>query len=234
MSVILLVRHARSSANAAGLLAGWSPGVDLDDTGRGQAEQLRTRTHQLPLAAVVSSPLQRCRSTAAALPGGESPFVEPDFGEVRYGAWTGRPLSELAGEPLWSTVQERPEEARFPDGPDFPGESMLRVRDRAMQALTSWDERIVAEHGDGAVWAVVSHGDVIKALLAEVCGAGLHHFQRFTADPASVSVVSLRPQPRLLRSNDTAGVFGSEWAASPPAPTVGGGDSPDAPAGSDA
>lgn len=224
MTTILLVRHARSSANASGVLAGWTPGIDLDERGRSQAKALATRTAELPLVAVVTSPLQRCRSTAAALPGGEDAHQDERFGEVRYGAWTGRPLTELAREPLWEVVQHDPERATFPDGAEFAGESMLQARDRAMTALREWDERVAAEHGPQALWAVVSHGDMIKAILAEVSGAGLRHFQRVVVDPASASLISLSPLPRVWRSNDTTGRWDPAVLPHRPEPSVGGGD----------
>ncbi|MGH3910569.1 MAG: histidine phosphatase family protein, partial [Pseudonocardiaceae bacterium] len=106
MGTLILLRHGRSSANSAGVLAGRSPGVGLDERGRAQAAALVDRLAPLPLAAVVSSPLQRCRETVAPLAEARGLEVALDDGfiEVDYGQWTGRELSKLGKEPLWKVV----------------------------------------------------------------------------------------------------------------------------------
>lgn len=212
MTLVVLTRHGRSSSNADGTLAGWSPGVDLDDTGREQARALGDRLAGVPLVAVVTSPLLRCRRTAEAVVAaraaatGHAPalHVEDRLGECRYGAWTGRRIAELARDPLWAVVQERPSEVTFPPHPEHEHESLPQMSARAVAALREWDERVTAGHGPAAAWLVVSHGDVLKALVADALGMGLDRFQRVVADPASVSVLQLTPQrPVLLRLNDT-------------------------------
>lgn len=212
MPTVLLVRHGRTTANASGVLAGWTPGIGLDDTGRAQAEGLAARMSAagLPIARVVSSPLQRCQETAVALAAAAAsglPVLADDrLGECRYGAWTGRTLAELAKEPLWRVVQDQPSAARFPDGDDYPGESMAAMQGRALEVVREIDAAVEAEHGSSAVWVAVSHGDVIKAILADAAGAHLDQFQRIQVDPASVSVVRYTSRrPFLLRSNDTGG-----------------------------
>jgi probable phosphomutase (TIGR03848 family) len=208
---VLLVRHGRTAANAGGTLAGWTPGIGLDDTGRGQARALAQRVAAVPLVAVVASPLQRCQETAAELlavpgPKGQArPPVQTDdrLGECRYGDWTGRPLKELAKDPLWRVVQAHPSAVTFP-GPE--GESMPDMQHRAVAAVREHDAAVVAAHGDDAVWLAVSHGDVIKALLADALGMHLDAFQRIVVDPCSVSVVRYTPlRPFALRVNDTGG-----------------------------
>ena len=210
MPTLLLVRHGRTTANTAGVLAGWTPGVRLDAHGEQQAAALAQRLAPLPLAAVVSSPLERCRQTADALvavPGPDGPrpevLVDDGLGEVRYGDWTGRELKGLAKEPLWRTVQSHPSAAVFP-GPD--GEGLARMQHRAVAAVREHDARVSAEHGEDAVWVAVTHGDVIKAVLADALGMHLDLFQRLSADPCSVSVVRYAPlRPFVLRTNDSGG-----------------------------
>src|SRR5690606_34256052 len=126
--------------------------------------------------------------------------------ECRYGAWTGRPLSELATEPLWRDVQERPSTVTFPPDDVYATESLAQVQERAVTAVSEWDARLGAEHGPDAVWVAVSHGDVIKAVLAHALGTHLDRFQRIVVDPASLSVVA-HPgdHPLVLRVNDTGG-----------------------------
>lgn len=206
MPTLLLVRHGRSTANSSGVLAGWSPGVDLDEHGRRQAKALAERLADVPLALVVSSPLDRCRQTIAPLleaRGGEGLQVRGDerFGECRYGDWTGRPLAELATEPLWQTVQAQPSAATFP-GPD--GESMRELSARAVEAAREWDAAVAEEHGPDAVWLACSHGDVIKAIVADALGLHLDLFQRISVEPCSVTAIRYTPvRPFLLRLGDT-------------------------------
>jgi len=226
---VLLVRHGRTTANTSGVLAGWTLGVGLDDHGRTQTEALGARLSAaaVPLVRVVASPLQRCQETAAILveKAAAGIPVEPDdrLGEARYGAWTGRKLSELAKEDLWRVVQDQPSAVRFPDGEDFPGESMAAMQARALDAVRSIDAQVEAEHGKDAIWVAVSHGDVIKAVLADAAGAHLDQFQRIQVEPASVSVVHYTARrPFLVRSNDTGGNLAS--LLPPPKPAEGEGE----------
>ena len=211
MSTVVFIRHGRSVANTAGTLAGWLPSVLLDETGEGQAAALgqRLAAAQLPVVEVVSSPLDRCLQTAdlvAAALGDVGRSVHDDLGECRYGAWTGRPLGELVKEELWQVVQHRPSEASFPSSAAYPGESIAQMQLRALDAVRETDARLRAAHGDDAVWIAVSHGDVIKAVLADAVGAPLDDFQRIHVDPASLSVVRYTAaKPFVLRLNDTGG-----------------------------
>ena len=197
VATLLLLRHGRTTANADGGLAGRQP-VELDETGRGQAAAVGERLKGLPLAAVVTSPLIRCRQTLElALPGAE-PVVEEGLIECGYGAWEGQPLKKLAKEPLWPVVQQHPSAAVFPEG-----ESMAAMSARAVAAVRAWDARISAEHGPEAVWLACSHGDVIKAIVADALGLHLDQFQRITADPAALTVIRYAPlRPFVLRLND--------------------------------
>lgn len=202
----LLIRHGRTSSNAHGTLAGWTEGVGLDEVGRGQAADLAERLKALPIRVVVSSPLQRCVETAQILVSGLADVtvrLDERLGECRYGAWTGGSLKELAKEPLWRVVQDQPSAARFPDGEAFPGESIAQMQARGLQAVREIDAQVRAEHGEHDLWVLVSHGDVIKSILADAAGSHLDHFQRIMVGPASLSVVSYTDQrPYLVRLND--------------------------------
>lgn len=211
VSTVVFIRHGRSAANTAGTLAGWLPGIFLDETGEAQVTALgeRLAAASLPVAEVVSSPLDRCLQTAdrvAAALGDVDRSVHADLGECHYGAWTGRPLQELVKEELWQVVQHRPSEASFPSSAAYAGESITQMQTRALTAVHETDARIRAAHGDDAVWIAVSHGDVIKAVLADAVGAPLDDFQRIHVDPASLSVVRYTStKPFVLRLNDTGG-----------------------------
>ncbi|HEY5835994.1 histidine phosphatase family protein [Streptomyces sp.] len=204
MPTAILVRHGRSTANADGVLAGWSPGVALDATGRAQATALAARLSALPLAVVVSSPLQRCQETVRPLLDTRPDLTlrtDDRIGECHYGDWTGRKLSELAEEPLWATVQRHPSAAVFPGE---HGESMRAMQARAVDAVREWNATVEAEHGPDALYLLCSHGDIIKALAADALGMHLDLFQRIGTDPCSVTVIRYTPhRPFLLRLGDT-------------------------------
>jgi probable phosphomutase (TIGR03848 family) len=183
VTTVILLRHGRTTANTAGVLAGWTPGVRLDDAGTAQVQAVAQRLAPVPLAAVVSSPLERCQQSAGAVVEGRSIELQTDdrLGEARYGDWTGRPIKELVKEPLWKVVQQHPSAAVFPgDG----GEGLAQTQARAVAAVREWN----AELGPDAVWLACSHGDVIKAVLADALGVHLDQFQRIVVDPASLSV----------------------------------------------
>ncbi|MDN5763021.1 MAG: MSMEG_4193 family putative phosphomutase [Microlunatus sp.] len=188
MATVLLVRHGRTSANTAGILAGRSPGVELDDLGRTQAADLGQRMTGVALTTMVTSPLRRCRQTTQALAAARTDplpiSVDTGLVECGYGDWTNRSLKELSKERLWRTVQQQPSAVRFPGG-----EAMTEMAARAVGTVRRWDEKLNAEHGEDAVWVAVSHGDVIKAILADALGTHLDTFQRILVNPASVSVV---------------------------------------------
>ena len=205
MATLILARHGRTTANVTGVLAGRGKGVHLDDQGTEQARAAGERLTGLPLAAIVTSPLERCRETARELQRlqPDSPRVvnERRLLECDYGAWTGRELATLAKEPLWRTVQAHPSAATFPDG-----ESMAQMMGRSVAAVRDWDARVEDEHGPDAVWLAVTHGDVIKSVLADALGMHLDLFQRIAVDPGSLSVVRYTPlRPFVLSMNSIAG-----------------------------
>ncbi len=202
MTLVLLVRHGLT-ATTGSVLTGWTQGIPLDDRGRRQAADLAARLAPLRLDAIISSPLERCWQTAAAVAaaGEERPAVVADdrLGECHYGDWTGQPLKRLAREPLWRVVQAHPGAARFP-GAD--GESILDMQHRAVSAIREWNERLGAD----AVYLACSHGDVIKSVIADSVGMHIDMLQRIQVDPASLTVIRYTPlRPFLVRMNDTGG-----------------------------
>lgn len=208
MATVLLVRHGRTSANSGGVLAGWTPGVSLDDTGRAQVDRLQARLAQLPIARLVASPLQRCLETAQQIVNGHDVGVESDdrLGECHYGAWTGRKIGELAKDPLWRTVQDHPSAATFPASPDYTAESLRDMQARAVAAVREIDAQVERDSGPQALWVAVSHGDVIKALVTDAMGAHLDEFQRVVVGPASLSVIRFtQRRPFVIRVNDNCG-----------------------------
>ncbi len=205
MATVILVRHGRTTANTSGTLAGRLPGVGLDDVGSEQAARAGARIAAVPLAAVVSSPLERCRATARAIVSAHPQRLrvgtERGLTECDYGEWQGRPIKELAREKLWKTVQSQPSAVAFPGG-----ETMPEMQARAVSAVRRRDTAVEKQHGANAVWVAVSHGDVIKSILADALGMHLDLFQRLHVDPGSASIVSYTDsRPFVLATNTHAG-----------------------------
>jgi probable phosphomutase (TIGR03848 family) len=214
MATVILLRHGRTEANASGTLAGRSPGVHLDDLGRTQAERAGERLAVVPLVQIVSSPLDRCKETArvVATHQADTKRVLTDKGltECDYGEWQGRRLRELARLALWRTVQTNPSAAIFPNG-----ESLAQMQARAVGAVRRRDAAVSAAHGASAVWLAVSHGDVIKSVIADALGMHLDLFQRIGVDPASISVIRYtEARPYVLASNTHEGDL--SWLAPTP------------------
>jgi probable phosphomutase (TIGR03848 family) len=199
VSTVLLVRHGLTAMTGP-VLAGRTPGVHLDERGKQQASALADRLAPLSLTAIVTSPLERCVETAEAIrdkqQGAPAWHVDGALIECGYGEWTGRQLKDLVKDPLWKVVQAQPSAVRFPGG-----EGLADMAARAVASIRGWD----AEFGD-AVWVACTHGDIIKAVLADALGLHLDQYQRIVPDPASVSVIRYTStRPYVLRVNDTGG-----------------------------
>ncbi|SDJ23035.1 probable phosphoglycerate mutase [Frankineae bacterium MT45] len=200
MSTVLLVRHGLTAMTGP-VLAGHTPGLYLDERGKKQAEAVAARIGVLPLAAIVTSPLERCVETADAIAAAQQAagrtverHVDERIVECRYGDWTGQQIKDLTKDPMWKIVQGQPSAARFPNG-----ESLPEVSARAVEAIREWDAKL----GPDALWVACSHGDVIKAVLADALGLHLDQFQRIVVDPCSVSLVRYtEARPYVLRAND--------------------------------
>ena len=199
MTRILLIRHAHSVANQRGILAGRSDGVVLTEQGVSQSEELAKRLAGSKISKVHSSPLERCHLTIAPLlksiPSKDRPkvVVSQDLSEVDYGKWTGKKLSSLYREKLWKVVQNRPSAMYFP-----AGEGLAHVQVRAMRAVH-------AAAAEGGLQVLVSHGDVIKSVVAAVLGTHLDNFQKIVIDPASMTVLDFDGTDfRVLTLNNTA------------------------------
>ncbi|MFF0137266.1 histidine phosphatase family protein [Streptomyces sp. NPDC005227] len=228
MPTLILVRHGRSTANTAGLLAGWTPGVALDERGTQQAAALPGRLAGLPIAEIVASPLQRCQETVQPLREArpEVPAHSDErIGEAHYGDWSGRKLAELTGEPLMEVVQAHPSAAAFPGG-----ESMRAMQTRAAEAVREWNARVERDHGSDAVYLMCSHGDIIKALVADALGLHLDLFQRISVEPCSITAIRYtRLRPFVVRLGDTGDFASLAPREEPPsgdAPVGGGAGAP--------
>ena len=196
MTTLLLIRHGQNDWVNKHRLAGWTPGVHLNEVGQEQAKGVAERLGHLPITTIYTSPLERCVETATPLANvlELEPNILPDIGEVRYGKWEGKKIKSLAKKKKWYGVQHYPSRTRFPEG-----ESLYEVQARAVGAF----EQLSEKHPDEWV-AAFAHADLIKLVLAHYLGTHIDLFQRIIVSPASVSVINLMPNSvvRVSRVND--------------------------------
>lgn len=194
MPIVYLLRHAQSSANVSGILAGQDNSVELSKYGFKQAENLVNTIEMIKPTKIFSSPLLRCIQTI-------DPYIQSrrkikiltdsDLIEMDYGQWSGRKLSALQKEKNWKKVQKNPAQFTFPKGESFIN---LHARVRKFQ---------VKLYGEKGPILVVSHGDVIKMFLASVAGLEFNSFQKFVIEPGSISAISIeKSSSKIISTNN--------------------------------
>ena len=208
MARIVLLRHAHSVANEKNLLAGRTAGISLSKTGKEQAKDLIARLGNVQFDEVAISPLQRCRETIDPwldTTGAKSRiFVDDSISEVDYGDWSGKTLASLRRKAQWKVVQDFPSQMIFPEG-----ESLLEMQGRALSGFY----RLNAVKGKGPR-LLVSHGDVIKSIVAHCLGMHLDQFQRLVIEPSSLTKIERDSgTSRWVRFNDAKGFLSSEKSA---------------------
>jgi probable phosphoglycerate mutase len=210
---LVLIRHAHSEANAAGILSGRLPNVHLTEKGVEQSKNLAVRLGKFPVSNLRISPMERCFETISpwinsiVLPSNPrfEPVIDEELTEVDYGSWSGKKLAVLSKNKLWKTVQEAPSRMYFPKG-----EGIAQMQSRAMKSV----HEAISSKAKGAA-VIVSHGDVIKSIVASALGMHLDEFQRVVIDPASVSILDYSStKPRVLLLNDSRSVV-TELLVSP-------------------
>jgi len=197
---LVFIRHAHSTANDAGILSGQLPGVSLSKKGIKQAHDLVERIGASSFDSARISPLQRCEETITPWlnskysKGLKSYLIDDALIEMNYGTWSGRKLSSLSREKMWREIQERPSTVQFP-----AGERMKAMQKRALSSVSD----ALAEKKNGT-HLFVSHGDVLKAVVASLLKMKLDDFQSLVIDPASVTVIDFDgSKSRLLAFNDS-------------------------------
>jgi probable phosphoglycerate mutase len=195
MTTLYLIRHGENDFMRQHKLAGWLPGIHLNDRGRAQAKALVPLFEGVRLEALYTSPLERATETAAPLARDHGLAMQrrAGLGETRYGRWEGQSFSRLRRLKLWSRIQTTPSLVTIPDG-----ESFREIQARIVGEL----ERIVEQHSGGV--ACFSHADPIKLALAHYLGQPLDLFQRLTIEPASISTLVIQDgRVRVQSTNDT-------------------------------
>jgi probable phosphomutase (TIGR03848 family) len=197
---LVFIRHAHSRANDAGILSGQLPGISLSKKGKKQAQELVERLGASSFDSIRVSPMQRCEETIAPWinsrysRGMKSYQIDESLIEMNYGTWSGRKLSSLSREKMWKEIQERPSTVQFPQG-----ERMKAMQKRALMSISD-----ALEEKENGTHLFVSHGDVLKALVASLLKMKLDDFQSLVIDPASVTVIDFDgSKSRLLAFNDS-------------------------------
>lgn len=201
MARIVLLRHAHSLANEKGILAGRIPGVSLSEKGLAQATSLAERLKGAYISTISCSPLERCQQTI--LPWLQSDpamnieafTIEDRLNEVDYGIWSGVSLKKLSKDPMWKIIQETPSKVTFPQG-----ERIAAMQKRAVSAVKEIANTKSGTH------LFVSHGDVIKAVIADLLSMKLDTFQKLVVDPASITIFETDKDRVVMTTfNNTSG-----------------------------
>ena len=195
MTTFLLLRHAHSNANDAGILAGRIEGVSLSTIGMKQAQSLTQALKDHRIDRIVSSSLLRCRQTVEPLAKNRRKRIHFDanFLEMDYGLWSGKKLKDLSKLKSWKTIQKSPTRFTFPEGEGFRS-AALRI-ERGLNRL--------AKQYPKETILIVTHGDIIKMALQLTSGGPLDNFQRFIVDTCSLSEIHWTAGSRVVIRTNT-------------------------------
>ena len=190
---LVLIRHLDADESLRGRVYG-ALDVPLSPAGERRAGLLANTLADLPLAAVYSSPLQRALGMAKLLATGRGlvPVVHEGLRELDFGDLEGRTYEEI--EANWADVFRS--WMRHPSRTAFPGgESFAELRARVLAAV----EEIRALHPSGVV-AVVAHGGVVRAILADALSLPDDALFRLDQSHGGVSVVDWLANAPLVRA----------------------------------
>jgi len=195
MNRLLLIRHAMNDW-VGKRVAGWTPGISLNEEGQEQAARLAEWLEPVPLEAIYSSPLERALETAEPIASSHGLDIEirDSIGESRYGELDGKRIEEIFKSELWEQWLRHPSRTRFPGA-----ETTYEVQVRVVAAL----EQILQDHPEGNI-AVVSHADPVRVAVAHFIGLPLDLVGRLWVSPASVTTMRFDEWgPRLTHLSHT-------------------------------
>jgi probable phosphomutase (TIGR03848 family) len=197
VTLFYLVRHGVTS-HTHEKLSGRLPSIALTDDGREQAEAVAASLARVPLKAIYTSPIERTAETARIIARKHDLRVRTNkqITEAEYGTWTNKSFKAIVRTKLWRSVQTWPSGTRFPKG-----ESFVEIQGRGVAAL----ETLRSRHPKDQI-CLVSHGDVIRLVMAHYMGVHLDLFQRIHVSPGSISVLSVTDSgPAVLTLNAPPG-----------------------------
>ena len=190
MTTFLLLRHAHSVANKAGILAGQLEGIGLSKDGIAQVNKLTSSFENLKIDRIISSPMQRCLETVEGIARSKRKRISIDkrLIEMNYGSWSGKKLSKLSRMKEWKVIQTKPSAFRFPQG-----ESFKELEERIESLLKDLSRKYPKE-----TILIITHGDIVKIAASLTVGSGLDNFQKFAVDPCSLTTLSWGSKARML------------------------------------
>ena len=190
MTTFLLLRHAHSVANKAGILAGQLEGIGLSKDGIAQVKKLTSSFENLKIDRIISSPMQRCLETVEGIARSKRKRISIDerLIEMNYGSWSGKKLSKLSRMKEWKVIQTKPSAFRFPQG-----ESFKELEERIESLLKDLSRKYPKE-----TILIITHGDIVKIAASLTVGSGLNNFQKFAVDPCSLTTLSWGSKARML------------------------------------
>jgi broad specificity phosphatase PhoE len=190
MTTFLLLRHAHSVANKAGILAGQLEGIGLSKDGIAQVNKLTSSFENLKIDRIISSPMQRCLETVEGIARSKKKRISFDerLIEMNYGSWNGKKLSKLSRMKEWKVIQTKPSAFRFPQG-----ESFKELEERIESLLKDLSRKYPKE-----TILIITHGDIVKIAASLTVGSGLNNFQKFAVDPCSLTTLSWGSKARML------------------------------------
>jgi probable phosphomutase (TIGR03848 family) len=190
MTTFLLLRHAHSVANKAGILAGQLEGIGLSKDGIAQVNKLTSSFENLKIDRIISSPMQRCLETVEGIARSKRKRISIDerLIEMNYGSWSGKKLSKLSRMKEWKVIQTKPSAFRFPQG-----ESFKELEERIESLLKDLSRKYPKE-----TILIITHGDIVKIAASLTVGSGLNNFQKFAVDPCSLTTLSWGSKARML------------------------------------
>jgi alpha-ribazole phosphatase len=197
MTQIILARHGETEWNVSEVFRGRID-IELNETGRRQAELLAEYLSDLKIDAVYSSPLRRALKTAEIIASYHRLEAEiaPGLIDFDYGQWQGLTHQEVRDryKELYSAWISHPQRLKMP-----AGESLDEVRKRVMTVV----ERVIARDKGRVV--LVSHRVVIKVLICALLGLDNSHFWNIRQDTGGISIFTYENEWFILtKHNDTS------------------------------
>jgi len=174
-------------------------GVDspLDERGEGQARVVAKRLLAFPDLVVESSPRRRARHTAGIIAAQSDTVVRiaPQMDEVDFGSWSGQSFEALASDPLWQRWNKYRGVARTP-----AGDSIRDVQARALAHFRKLEHTV----GDKTI-AIVTHAEVIRAVVLLALQAPIDDYHRFEIGPASLTRLTVEDTQLKLEAGELVG-----------------------------
>ena len=180
MVTVFLLRHGETAWNKRGRVMGRSQ-VPLGANGIQQIEKIAPLIATLELDAIYTSPLRRAVQTAKLVATGTKlPICKSEgLNEIAFGEWTGRHFDDLVDNELYRRFIKSPANTLLPGG-----ETIFDVQRRGLKVINEAAQKV-----PGGRFLLVSHGDVIRAILCHYMKLPLNEYRLLRVDNGSLSAL---------------------------------------------